>query len=185
MASLPQAKLLLCLILYSISSRVTAQNLLDPIPRPCRSLAGGPSPPSDVEVKRNEYPAGGTMMVLAQVPGGIKGIFEFYLCLEDGNSQDEECLVRQPLQLADGSGTKFDMSTIPEPGNFEIPVVIPDNVSCEKCTLQWRVLVEECPSDMNCQVMDEEFCADISVREIKVRDKRIFGILFSVLSAFK
>ncbi|XP_068219350.1 uncharacterized protein [Palaemon carinicauda] len=184
MATSPRAILLLTLVIYMFSGPVTAQNLLDPIPRPCRNLAGGEDPTSDVEVQRNEYPSGGTMMVLAQVPGGTKGVFEFYLCLEDGNTQDEECLDRQPLQLADGSGPSFDMSKVPASGNFEIPIIIPDNVSCEKCTLQWRVLVEQCIEAENCQLMDQEFCSDISVREIKGEDKRIFGFLIGALTAF-
>lgn len=160
----------------------SAQSLLDPIPRQCRNLG-------DVEVdsytkspaRMNEYPAGGILMTLARIPADLKGTFEFYLCPEEGNTQQEECLIRIPLQLADGSGTQFKMDQIREADSYEIPLMLPDEVTCDDCVLQWRVVTENCQDVSDCDIVDETFCADVNIREVKENDKRFFHLLFNAL----
>lgn len=43
---------------------------------------------------------------------------------------------RVPLQLGDGSGTIYDLSKVPSADKYEIPVILPDDVTCVTCTLQ-------------------------------------------------
>lgn len=43
---------------------------------------------------------------------------------------------RVPLQLADGSGSSFDLQGVTVSNNYEIPVILPDDVTCPICTLQ-------------------------------------------------
>ncbi|XP_063602452.1 uncharacterized protein LOC134778535 isoform X2 [Penaeus indicus] len=115
----------------------------------------------------NEYPAGGILMTLAQIPADVKGTFEFYLCPEEGNTQQEECLIRIPLQLADGSGTQFRMEKIQKEDSYQIPLMLPDEVTCDDCVLQWRVVSEICQDASDCDIVDEIFCADVNIREVK------------------
>ncbi|XP_042884736.1 uncharacterized protein LOC122261273 [Penaeus japonicus] len=160
----------------------SAQRLLDPIPRQCRNL-GDPEESSEAisPVRMNEYPAGGILMTLAQIPADIKGTFEFYLCPEEGNSQQEECLIRIPLQLADGSGTQFKMENIEKTDKYQIPLMLPDEITCDDCVLQWRVVREDCKTASDCSLMDDTFCADINIREVKENDKRFFHLLLGAL----
>ena len=41
-----------------------------------------------------------------------------------------------PLQLADGSGTSYSLQKVPRTDNYEIPVLLPDDITCPTCTLQ-------------------------------------------------
>ena len=43
---------------------------------------------------------------------------------------------RVPLQLADGSGTSYNLQKVPRTDNYEIPVILPDDITCPACTLQ-------------------------------------------------
>lgn len=49
---------------------------------------------------------------------------------------NECCAHRVPLQLADGSGTSFDLQQITATDDYEMPVILPDGVTCPFCTLQ-------------------------------------------------
>ena len=46
------------------------------------------------------------------------------------------CPHRVPLQLADGSGYSYSLQKVPRTDNYEIPVILPDNITCQACTLQ-------------------------------------------------
>ncbi|XP_053647616.1 uncharacterized protein [Cherax quadricarinatus] len=156
-----------------------SQSLIDPIPRPCRTLGR----PSDLELdparSHNEYPAGGVLMALASIPAGLDGVFEFYLCPQSDNSA-EECLERIPLELGDGSGSVFNLTSVTRPDKYEIAIRIPDDVTCDLCTLQLRVVVN-CRDPSKCVRVDDVFCSDVTVREAKDSEKRMFALLFQVL----
>ena len=60
---------------------------------------------------------------------------------------DSRCPNRVPLQLADGSGTSFDLQKVPRTDRYEIPVILPDDITCPTCTLQvsqGQVFTESC-----------------------------------------
>ncbi|CAL4190481.1 unnamed protein product, partial [Meganyctiphanes norvegica] len=117
---IPEMDVVLRLLLIVASMFVMTsfgQQLLDPPPRQCRTLGTNIGSDEDVSDEasvegptRNEYPAGGSMMVLALIPDGLTGVFEFYLCPPEPElgDQQEECLVKVPLMLGDRSGTQFD-----------------------------------------------------------------------------
>nr|XP_045619674.1 uncharacterized protein LOC123771260 [Procambarus clarkii] len=167
-------------LLSVVTCGCVGQTLIDPIPRPCRSLGSPVSWQARPSDKHNEYPSGGLLMALASIPSGVEGVFEFYLCPEEVNSQEEECLERLPLQLADGSGTTFNLSTVTRADKYEIPIVLPDDTTCELCTLQWHLVMKEC-EDEDCTIVDRVFCSDVTIREAKDSEKRVFGLLFNII----
>ncbi|KAG0713265.1 hypothetical protein GWK47_016580 [Chionoecetes opilio] len=154
--------------------------LLDPEPRPCRTQDAAAAAALS-QGRRNEYPAGGVLMVLAKVAAGLFGSLEVYLCPE-GDAQ-VECRDRVPLQLADGSGTRYSLHDVPRTDNYEIAVLLPDDITCPTCTLQLRVLTRACARHHACPTTEYAFCADIAVRKIKEQDKRIFAFLGSLLGS--
>ncbi|KAK3882921.1 hypothetical protein Pcinc_012714 [Petrolisthes cinctipes] len=118
----PICWLLLLLMLWVIGL-CGGQVMVDPITRPCHDLV---------------------MAALVSLPTDLSGFFEFYLCPEEGNTAQEECLVRLPLQLADGSGTRYDLTDVPDKKLHEVLLILPDEVTCDTCTLQLRVVMKKC-----------------------------------------
>ena len=59
------------------------------------------------------------------------------------------CPHRVPLQMADGSGTSYSLQKVPRTDKYEIPVILPDDITCPACTLQVspaQVLLESRPA---------------------------------------
>ncbi|XP_042877157.1 uncharacterized protein LOC122256493 [Penaeus japonicus] len=168
------------ILALSMAAGAWGQSLLHPPSRECRGPAGGAGQEPQV---RNEYPAGGFMMVLASVPAGLKGYFKFYLCLDDGNPGQEECLNKISLQLADGSGDTFDLSKVSKSDKYEIPLIIPDDVTCDACSVQWQVETMDCGDNKDCKVASQVSCFDVKIREAKKEEKRLFGLIFSAATA--
>ncbi|KAG0713266.1 hypothetical protein GWK47_016581 [Chionoecetes opilio] len=180
----------LTLLLLAVAGGGWCQTqLLDPEPRPCRTQDAAAAAALS-QGRRNEYPAGGVLMVLAKVAAGLFGSLEVYLCPE-GDAQ-VECRDRVPLQLADGSGTRYSLHDVPRTDNYEIAVLLPDDITCPTCTLQvtqgqlgtdsregssfmthltpvspqLRVLTRACARHHACPTREHAFCADIAVREL-------------------
>ncbi|GIY80715.1 hypothetical protein CEXT_134761 [Caerostris extrusa] len=55
---------------------------------------------------------------------------------EAGKVADQECLDRHPLQLADGSGTKYNLGS--QRGHVKVQLKLPDGFKCERCVFQWH-----------------------------------------------
>ncbi|XP_037797422.1 uncharacterized protein LOC119592611 [Penaeus monodon] len=166
-------------LVLSMAAGAWSQILLDPVSRECRGMAGSAKLNA---VSRNEYPAGGLLMVLASVPAGVKGYFKFYLCLDDDAGR-EECLNKKSLQLADASGDTFDLSKVVKAGSYEIPLTIPDDVTCDTCSVQWHVEVEDCGNNESCSLTSQDSCFDIKIRQAKKEEKRLFGLIFGAARA--
>ncbi|XP_045115756.1 uncharacterized protein LOC123507166 [Portunus trituberculatus] len=182
----PRCSALLILLMVAGGSWCQTK-LLDPEPRFCRTQDNASAILSPG--RRNEYPAGGVLMVLAKVPAGLFGTLQVFLC-PDGESE-VECEDRVPLQLADGSGNSYSLQKVPRTDNYEIPVILPDNITCQVCTLQLRVLTRDCADEEGvegeeapCTAEVVTFCSDITVRDIKEQEKRIFAFLGSLLGKF-
>ncbi|CAG0907088.1 unnamed protein product [Darwinula stevensoni] len=66
------------------------------------------------------------------------GFFEFRLCPNNNPKRDpsQKCLDKYVLQQADGSGERY----YPGPGNgvFTVRYLLPKDVLCSQCVLQWR-----------------------------------------------
>ncbi|XP_050731511.1 uncharacterized protein LOC127006072 [Eriocheir sinensis] len=171
-ASSVMPRRLACLFfLLSVAGGGWCQTLLDPEPRTCRTQNTAAAA-AGTEGHRNEYPAGGVLMVLANVPAGLFGSLEVFLC-PDGEAK-VECLDRVPLQLADGSGTNFDLSKVTVTDKYEVPVILPDGLTCPTCTLQMRVVSRGCEDEAECPPTEDVTCANLTVREIKVAKRRFF-----------
>ncbi|ROT72998.1 chitin binding-like protein [Penaeus vannamei] len=110
----------------------SAQILVSPESRQCRDLAAMDEAIPESNLK--EYTAGEVMEVKATLPQAESGVFEFYLCPET-DPGDEECLVKMPLNIAGGMGKKFDLAKIPKTDDYTIPLEVPQDVTCERCTL--------------------------------------------------
>ncbi|KAK8733026.1 hypothetical protein OTU49_006717, partial [Cherax quadricarinatus] len=126
------------------------------------------------------------MLVRAHVPHVEKGTFEFYLCPRT-NPTDEECLVRWPLDISGVEGRQYQMTRSIKGGEYEIPVVLPNGVTCDSCTLQWTLVTEQCAPedaeegrDPDCSVQRTTLCSDISIVETKRRQKRGWDFLQGV-----
>ncbi|XP_027214893.2 uncharacterized protein [Penaeus vannamei] len=167
------------ILVLCMAAGAWGQTLLDPISRACRGMTVGNQAKA---LSRNEYPAGGLLMVLASVPAGVKGFFKFYLCLDDDAGQ-EECLNKKSLQLADGSGDTFDLSKVVKEGSYEIPLTIPDDVTCDTCSVQWHVEVEDCGDNAGCSLISQDSCFDVKIRQAKKEEKRLYGLIFSAVKA--
>nr|ADW10719.1 K9 [Penaeus chinensis] len=167
------------ILALSMAAGAWSQVLLDPISRECRGMAAGAQ---QTALIRNEYPAGGLLMVLASVPAGVKGYFKFYLCLDDDAGQ-EECLNKVSLPLADASGDTFDLSKVGKAGSYEIPLTIPDDVTCDSCSVQWHVEVQDCGDNTGCSVTSQDSCFDVKIRQAKKEEKRLFGLIFGAVRA--
>ncbi|XP_063596560.1 uncharacterized protein LOC134773301 [Penaeus indicus] len=177
MGRLPVTPVLI--LVLSMAAGAWSQVLLDPVSRECRGMADRAQLKA---LTRNEYPAGGLLMVLASVPAGVKGYFKFYLCLNDDAGR-EECLNKVSLQLADGSGDTFDLSKVGKAGSYEIPLTIPDDVTCDTCSVQWHVEVEDCGDNAGCSVTSQDSCFDVKIRQAKKEEKRLFGLIFGAVRA--
>ncbi|ROT74831.1 chitin binding-like protein [Penaeus vannamei] len=167
------------ILVLCMAAGAWGQTLLDPISRACRGMADANQAKA---LSRNEYPAGGLLMVLASVPAGVKGFFKFYLCLDDDAGQ-EECLNKKSLQLADGSGDTFDLSKVVKEGSYEIPLTIPDDVTCDTCSVQWHVEVEDCGDNAGCSLISQDSCFDVKIRQAKKEEKRFFRMIFGAVKA--
>lgn len=155
----------------------SAQILVSPESRQCRDLAAMDEAIPESNLK--EYTAGEVMEVKATLPQAESGVFEFYLCPET-DPGDEECLVKMPLNIAGGMGKKFDLAKIPKTDDYTIPLEVPQDVTCERCTLLWMLIQNFCPEDASepCVSTTATMCADISIVEKKKQEKRDFGDFF-------
>ncbi|KAJ8319947.1 hypothetical protein KUTeg_001534 [Tegillarca granosa] len=120
-----------------------------------------------------QYRAGDVIDVDIQITANHKGWSEFRLCPNNDVNKPatQECLDKHLLQLADGSGTRFQLST--EVGHFKIKLKLPDGLTCTQCVLQWkwhagnswgfdRVNNRGC---IGCGAQEEFYgCADVAIR---------------------
>lgn len=66
-----------------------------------------------------------------------RGHFEFALCpLDNLDIETERCFQEHPVLTVDGM-TKWFLPTN-EPTTFDIVLVLPDNIVCERCSLRWH-----------------------------------------------
>ncbi|XP_063881644.1 uncharacterized protein LOC135111865 [Scylla paramamosain] len=142
--------------------------LLDPAPRACRTQDNAAAGAVLSQGRRNEYPAGGVLMLLAKVPAGLFGSLQVFLCPD--SDAEVECEDRVPLELADGSGTSYSLQKVPRTDRYEIPVILSNHITCPACTLQVRVLTRDCAEAVEAPCPEKEvtFCSDITIRDIKL-----------------
>ena len=91
------------------------------------------------------YSQGEEILVKVQLTATHKGFFEFRLCPETSMQKEvtQECLDKNLLKMIKKKGTvlgddltKFYI-TEDYPRVYSIPVILPSNVTCDRCVLQW------------------------------------------------
>lgn len=84
------------------------------------------------------YTNGQVFNVSVQLTAAHLGYFEFRLCPHRNISEPvtQDCLDKFPLPLADNSGTKYLITTM-NGGWHNYSLRLPQNVTCQKCVLQW------------------------------------------------
>ncbi|XP_059142297.1 uncharacterized protein LOC131929924, partial [Physella acuta] len=85
------------------------------------------------------YHQGQTATFRVNITANHKGYFEFKLCPTNSATvkTTQACLDLYPVQMADGSGTKYQLT----PGvakTFDVQVQLPQDLNCRLCVLQWR-----------------------------------------------
>lgn len=120
------------------------------------------------------YDQGEVISVSVQLTASHKGYFEFKICKKDNPRKrtTQECLDKYPLQLEDGSGTRYN---IPNKSGYQLITVklrLPEDVTCRDCTFQWKYNAgnswgADSSSGRNCLGCgnQEQFygCADIAI----------------------
>ena len=68
-----------------------------------------------------------------------KGWFEFRICPNNNPAKPvtHECLNQHVLPLADGSGTRFHITSA-QPQKYQLMLQLPSGLECSQCVLQWK-----------------------------------------------
>ncbi|XP_013416596.1 uncharacterized protein LOC106178104 [Lingula anatina] len=110
------------------------------------------------------YKIGKTITAKVDITANHRGWFEFRLCPNDEPTVQvtHECLDQYLLELADGSGTRWEVSS-DEKRLFEIQLRLPSFLRCEHCVFQWKYHAGNTWGTRE----QEEFygCADIQITD--------------------
>ncbi|GFR79420.1 cell wall integrity and stress response component 4-like [Elysia marginata] len=120
------------------------------------------------------YRQGAHINVTIQLTANHKGFFEFKLCpVNDASVKATQvCLDQHVLSLADGSGTRYGITTAMGSRDMTVALVLPADVTCTQCVLQWRyhagnswgTNADDGVSCVGCGPQEEFYgCADIQI----------------------
>ena len=124
------------------------------------------------------YQAGSKMPLAVQITAHHKGWFEFRLCpQEPGQLESESCFDSDDslMTFTDGTTRHYITNEFPQrPGKsgwwYEMEAIIPSDMNCEHCVLQWRYHcgnnwgVDEDGSGLGHGYQEEFYgCADVKV----------------------
>ncbi|KAK7476987.1 hypothetical protein BaRGS_00031763, partial [Batillaria attramentaria] len=84
------------------------------------------------------YTPGQVMDVRVDITANHKGWFEFRLCPHNDPSTPitQQCLDQYLLQMADGSGTRYQLGG--QTGYVDLKLKLPAGLTCSQCVLQWK-----------------------------------------------
>ncbi|GFT37433.1 chitin-binding type-4 domain-containing protein [Nephila pilipes] len=83
------------------------------------------------------YKSGEVITATVNIVANHFGYFTFKICpVQPGVTVDQECLDKHTLELADGSGTKFDLGS--KRGHVKVQLKLPEGFKCERCVFQWH-----------------------------------------------
>lgn len=118
------------------------------------------------------YTEGQVIPITIHISANHRGWYEFRLCNNNNPwaRDSQECLNKQVLSMADGSGTRYTLDGAIR-NDHTIYVQLPARLSCTHCVLQWTWVVGnswgKCPdgTGRNGCGPQETFvnCADISI----------------------
>ncbi|XP_060078313.1 uncharacterized protein LOC132557801 [Ylistrum balloti] len=85
-----------------------------------------------------KYLEGQTVELDVEVTANHLGWFEFRVCPNNNvkKAATQECLDQHVLQLADGSGTKYYITSAV--GHYTMKYKLPAGLTCTQCVLQWK-----------------------------------------------
>ncbi|GFR79409.1 cell wall integrity and stress response component 4-like [Elysia marginata] len=120
------------------------------------------------------YRQGAHINVTVQLTANHKGFFEFKLCpVNDASVKaTQACLDQHVLSLADGSGTRYGITSAMGSRDMTVALVLPADVTCTQCVLQWRyhagnnwgTNADDGVSCVGCGPQEEFYgCADIQI----------------------
>ncbi|GBN69096.1 hypothetical protein AVEN_50956-1 [Araneus ventricosus] len=83
------------------------------------------------------YKSGQTITAITNIVANHFGWMEFKICPEEpGKTATQECLDQHPLQLADGSGTRYNLGS--QRGPVKVQLKLPEGFKCDRCVFQWH-----------------------------------------------
>lgn len=120
------------------------------------------------------YHQGSNITVTVQITANHMGFFEFKVCpVNDPEVRaTQQCLDQYPLNMADGSGVRFPITSAMGAATVNIPVTLPVELVCTQCVLQWRYHAgnnwgtdpEDGRQCVGCGPQEEFYgCADIQI----------------------
>ncbi|XP_046402637.1 uncharacterized protein LOC124168442 [Ischnura elegans] len=85
------------------------------------------------------FTSGQEITATVDLTANHKGWFEFRVCplASKKDMETEECFSRFPLQLANGSGSRFIVPDY-KPGQYQVKLRLPSGLRCEQCVLRWE-----------------------------------------------
>ncbi|BFZ00210.1 hypothetical protein BsWGS_03249 [Bradybaena similaris] len=140
----------------------------DPFDGPYDNEAGGIYATGQIT---NTYNKGQRTQFQVDLTANHYGYFEFKICPTNNPhvKETQSCFDQHPVSMADGSGTRYKVT----PGNNmkTIDVVLPLNLVCDFCVLQWRYHAgnswgtdPDSKSCVGCGQQEEFYgCADIKI----------------------
>jgi len=83
------------------------------------------------------YQTGQVIPVYVQLTANHEGWFEFRMCENNDvhKAITQECLDEHLLELADGSGTRYKITS--DMYHVQTKLRLPEGVQCEQCVIQW------------------------------------------------
>ncbi|KAG8199105.1 hypothetical protein JTE90_016242 [Oedothorax gibbosus] len=145
------------------------------IPSPRPNEAGGIYGQGVISRK---YSPGQVIKSTVDITANHRGFFEFKLCPHNSPTTvvSQDCLDSFPLELADGSGTRY----FPAPGTgpFSVQLVLPHHLTCSQCVFQWTYTAgnnwgrcENGTSKVGCGPQETfRGCADIAIGDVETND---------------
>lgn len=124
------------------------------------------------------YQEGEVIEVTADITSNHRGHFEVRICPTPDPEATQNCLDLHQLELADGSGFKFNIST--DVGLHTMHVKLPTGLTCAHCVLQWRYVTgnnwgfcDDGTGMLGCGPQEEfRACADVAVSSASTRTSR-------------
>ncbi|XP_035217513.1 uncharacterized protein LOC118190844 [Stegodyphus dumicola] len=118
------------------------------------------------------YTVGQEIETTVDLTANHLGYFEFRICPNNNTNKivEQDCLDKYPLQLADGTGTRYYV-TKEQMGLIHVPLKLPRDLRCSHCVLQWQYRGEnnwgKCSDgtyNLGCGPQETfRACADVSI----------------------
>ncbi|KAI0231830.1 hypothetical protein LSAT2_017807 [Lamellibrachia satsuma] len=125
------------------------------------------------------YTEGQEIGIAVEVTAQHGGWFEFRICPNNDvtTPATHECLNRNLLPLADGTGSRMYLQIDDPVGFYNTTLRLPRGLSCTQCVLQWKWHTgnswgtdEDGLSCIGCGAQEEFYgCADVAIRTLPVR----------------